>query len=343
MSDPTSRSRPALEMPVAARPAICWEGGGISVGRLLHRSGERPEHELVLWVEAETERVLAARFVAPAELPAAAVALLRQAMEQPLTGPPRRPAEVRVREAALAAALREGVGGLGVRVAVADECPAWSAVVREFGAFLAAHWPGRSYFAGEDVTPRLLERFFEAAASFYRRAPWQVLDEEPIELRVAEHDEPLYAVVLGRGRLVHGLTLYYSGAALADHVPPDAHPVRTRDTVAVTFDREDTTPPPMLAERRAHRWPLAGPAAIPLPYRRLADGTMCEPSAADLELLTLALRVVAEFSARCAAAPARRPIVEAVQVPDGTGGSIARLTFPAQLPADGGAEPPERG
>jgi hypothetical protein len=99
----------------------------------------------------------------------------------------------------------------------------------------------------------------------------------------------------------------------------------------VTFDREDGIPPPMIEERRSYRWPLAGPAAFPLPYRQLADGTMCEPDAEELGLLSLALHAVAELAERCPSAPRNgQQIVEAVQVPGASGDSIARLTFPAE-------------
>jgi hypothetical protein len=74
--------------------------------------------------------------------------------------------------------------------------------------------------------------------------------------------------------------------------------MRSRGTVAVTFDREDAVPPPMLEERRVHRWPLAGPAAFPLPYRQLSDGTMCEPDADELGLLTMSLYALAELASR---------------------------------------------
>lgn len=328
----TPRRRSKSRDSSASSSLVRWEGGSIPVGQLVQPATRDPGYELVLWVESGSDRVVGARFARREMLAGVAGDLLQDAIGRPSSGAPVKPAEVLVSDRALARELRKRVEALGIRVSVVPECRSWKAVVREFGAFLAAHWPGRSYLAGEGVTEEGVERLFRAAAVFYQRAPWRVLEESPIELRLAERRRPLYAVVLGSARAVHGLTLYLSGSSLLNRAAAGSHPVRTRNTIAVTFDREDGIPPPMLDERRAHRWPLAGPAAFPLPYRQLADGTMREPDAEELELLALALDAVAEFATRHTSPPRNgQRIVEAVQVQGANGDSIARLTFPAQI------------
>jgi hypothetical protein len=315
---------------------VRWEGGSIPVAELVQAAPEELDHHLVLWVESGSERVVGVRFARSEESEGAVESLLEESMTRPATGSPSRPAEVLVTDAELAETLAARGAELGVGIRLVAECQSWSAVVTEFGAFLAAHWPGRSYLDGASVTPADVERFFHAAAAFYRRAPWDVLEERPVELRLADREEPLYAIALGRDRMVHGLTVYLSEACFRHRPRRDAHPMRARGTVAVTFDREDAVPPPMLEERRAHRWPLAGPAAFPLPYRQLADGTMCEPDAAELGLLAMSLHALAELAVRPRKpGPDGAPSVEAVQVPGPSGDAIARLTFPAPLAADG--------
>lgn len=331
MSEPTPTPAP----PTPGDSLIRWEGGTTPVSRLVRADGNGTEYDLVLWVESGSERVVAVRFARNAPLAEEVAALLRESLER--TGAGGRPAELRVTDAELAERLRAEASQLGIAVRVVPECRSWNEVVREFGAFLAARWPGRSYLVGRGVTPECVEGFFGASAAYYRAAPWRVLDEKPIELRLAERPDPLYAVVLGHEHAVHGLTLYLSGASLRQRGAGD-HPMRTRGTVAMTFDREDGIPPPMLEERRAHRWPLAGPAAFPLPYRQLTDGTMRDPDAEELSLLTAVLRAVSEFAARHTTLPADgRRIVEAVQLRGIPGDSIARLTFPAEI-AEGEAE-----
>jgi hypothetical protein len=305
------------------------------VAELVQAAPDDLGYRLVLWVESGSERVVGVRFARRGTDVEVMEELLHDAMRRPATGAPSAPAEVLVTDAALAAELRARVEPLGISVRGAAECQSWRAVVVEFGAFLAAHWPGRSYLDGDEITPADVERFFRAAAAFYRRAPWEVLEELPAELRLADRSEPLYAVALGRDHMVHGLTLFLSAASLRNRLRRDPHPMRSRGTVAVTFDREDGVPPPMLEERRTYRWPLAGPAAFPLPYRQLADGTMREPDAQELNLLSLALHALTELVERHPVPRVNgRAIVEAVQVPGAAGDSIARVTFPAELEDD---------
>jgi hypothetical protein len=325
--------------PPAGSTLVRWEGGHIPVAELIQPPASNPEYELALWVESGSKRVLGVRFVRSGTGAEAVMELLRETMERPMDIRAAQPSELLVTDAALAVEIRERAAPQGVRVRVVDACESWSEVVREFGAFLAAHWPGRSYLSGKDVTPECIDAFFRAATTFYRRAPWRILGESPIELRLADRAAPLYAVVLGSDRSLQGMTLFLSEMPQAGSEGTDAHPMRTEDTVAITFDREDSIPPLMLEERRAHRWSLAGPAAFPLPYRRLADGTMREPDADEFALLTVALHAVAEFVNRHSRPPATgQCLVEAVPVPGVAGGSIARLIFPAEPAGSGHAE-----
>jgi hypothetical protein len=341
MSDtPPPPVRRAPSVPPPAGPSLVrWEGGHIPVAALMHPPLADPDYELALWVESGSERVLGARFVPRGTGAEAAAELVRETVERSVDIPAGTPSELLVTDAALAGEIRGRLTRDGVRVRVVEACQSWEVVVREFGAFLAAHWPGRSYLSGREVTPECIDGFFRAASAFYRQAPWKVLGETPIEVRLADRAEPLYAVVLGSERSLQGLTLYLSERPQPASDGVDAHPVRTEDTVAITFDREDSIPPLMLEERRAHRWALAGPAAFPLPYRRLADGTMREPDAEEFALLTVALRAVAEFAER-RSRPSRsgRSEVEAVPVPGTAGGSIVRLTLPADSPGHGSAD-----
>lgn len=333
---PTPDRPPSPAEPLTPRGSLIrWEGGVVPVAELVQAAPDDLGYRLVLWVESGSERVVGVRFARGGTDAEVTEQLLHEAMRRPATGAPSRPAEVLVTDAALAEALRPPLAPLGIPVRRVPECQSWRAVMSEFGAFLAAHWPGRSYFDGESITAADVERFFRAAAGFYRRAPWEVLRELPVELRLAGRPEPLYATALGRDRMVHGLTLFLSEAAFRHRAGHDPHPMRAPGTVAVTFDREDSIPPPMLEERRAHRWPLAGPAAFPLPYRQLADGTMREPDVQELNLLAVALYALTELVERHAAPLAGdRSVVEAVQVPAAAGHAIARVTFPAPLADD---------
>jgi hypothetical protein len=313
------------------------------VESMIQRKGDQAGFELIVWVEAVTRRVLAARFVRPSQRPHVISELFAEAMRTPRQGEPRRPSEVRFRDPTLLDPLRACAEPLGIRVALSEQLEDWDGLVGEFGAFLAAHWPGRSYLGGRGVTPASVAFLFEAAAGFYAAAPWRTLPEVPIELHLAERRQPFFLVVMGHDRPVQGLTLHLSRAS-AERTTDRSHPGYVGDTIALTFEREDSVPPPMRDEWRQYRWPLAGPAAFPLPYRRMRSGAMREPSAPDLVYLTLALQAVAELRNRTGGLRISERHVETVQLHGALGDSIARLIIPAPFvstdpPGNGGPSP----
>jgi hypothetical protein len=326
MTEPPPRARPATETDLPPRR---WEVGSIPVDTMIHRATEQAAFELVVWVEMGTRRVLAARFIRPSQRSHVIPELLLEAIRTPRQGDPRRPAEVRLRDASLAEPLRECAEPLGIRVTVAEELRDWDSLVGEFGAFLAAHWPGRSYFAGRGVTAHTVGCLFESAAAFYAAAPWRELSETPIELRLPDRRRPFFLVVLGHERPVQGLALHLTRASAERSGGPPAHPGYVGDAISLTFEREDSVPHPMRDEWRKHRWPLAGPAAFPLPYRRLRLGEMREPSASDLVYLTLALQAVTELATRPGGLRIGAHRVETVQLRGPLGDAIARVLIPA--------------
>jgi hypothetical protein len=325
------------------REALRWEIGSIPVESMIQRTSDHAGFELVVWVEAVTRRVLAARFIRPTQRPHVVAELLSEAMFTPRQGEPRRPAELRSRDPSIVDALRSCAEPLGIRVTLTDRLAEWDSLVGEFGAFLAAHWPGRSYLTGRGVTPRSVGFLFEAAAAFYAAAPWRELPEVPIELHLTERRQPFFLVVLGHERPVQGLALHLTRASAERSMGESTHPGYVGDAIALTFEREDSVPPPMRDEWRKHRWPLAGPAAFPLPYRRLRSGTMREPSAPDLAYMTLALQAIAELGKRAGGVNVTERRVETVQLHGAMGDSIARLVIPASFVStdapDGGSSP----
>jgi hypothetical protein len=316
-----------------------WEVGSAPVEAMVHQPGREAGFQLVMWVESGSRHVLAARFVRQGEIRSAAAELLDEATQSPRQGHPRRPGRIIVRDEALLVPLQARAERLGIEVSLADELPDWDRVIGEFGAFLAAHWPGRSYVAGRGVTPASIGYLFDAAGAFYTAAPWRELPEIPLELRLAERSRPFYLVVLGHDHEVQGLALHMTRRSAARATGPGAHPGFAGDAIAMTFEREDSVPPRMRDERRAHRWPLAGPAAFPLPYRRLPSGAMREPSALELTYLTLGLQAVTELVTRDGGSGGLESRVETVQLHSGLGDSIARLVIPAPFVSSAEEEP----
>ena len=57
--------------------------------------------------------------------------------------------------------------------------------------------------------PALVEALFDAAAKYYRAAPWvQLSNMQALAIQIAPDTEPRYAVVMGNGGVEYGLALY---------------------------------------------------------------------------------------------------------------------------------------
>ncbi len=150
------------------------------------------------------------------------------------------------------------------------------------------------------VTPELVAGFYQAAAHFYRRAPWRSLGyETAIRVECDRFESgPWYAVVMGQSGLTLGLALYDDLEVLTrlweGHASEEDH---ARETVAlsVTFDEATEIPSSDLAAEHEHGWEVAGPEAHPIVFRKERGMSMRPPLAWELELLEACLRTIPDF------------------------------------------------
>src|SRR5258707_11174913 len=132
-----------------------------------------------------------------------------QAMQHPAAGTPHRPAELQVRADERWEALRPHLDEIGVGLAVAEELDQMEVVFRGMCEQVCGKpMPGLLDMPG--VTPAQVASFYEAAAFFFRHAPWKKVGYEAA-IRV-ECDRfqsgPWYAVLMGQSGLTTGLALY---------------------------------------------------------------------------------------------------------------------------------------
>ena len=144
----------------------------------------------------------------PAEVTAAVVMrVLAELAADPALGGGR-PGAVEVTDPALAAALGADLAAAGIEVAVRDRLP-WIDVVR--GDMRRHFAPGAppGALAGKGVTIDRMRAYADAAAAFYRAAPWQHLnDYDLIDVDAAglpSGGVPRYAVLMGSGGETFGL------------------------------------------------------------------------------------------------------------------------------------------
>ena len=248
---------------------------------------------LAIWVAVRAEKVHAGHLLRPDQRdPAAAVAaLIDFALQSDVGG--YRPGRVEVADPEMVEAiafLRE----VGIEVRVVERL---DAVERVLDAMMEAQGGGLppvpGPLDGRGVTLERMQRFAEAAAAFYRAAPWQYLtDADLVEIEEPEAPTGMQcAVVLGAGRSAYGLGFYRSrddyilfrhGAERGGRALPGLW--------QVSFDPVNQTPPEDVRLWKDHGLPLASEQAYPAAMWSGKRGEVKRPTSKQLVFLEGLLR-----------------------------------------------------
>jgi hypothetical protein len=224
---------------------------------------------------------------------------LAQAMERPVAGQPYRPTSLHVRENALWEEVRPHLDELGIRLEYGDDFELIDTILQGLASGM-----GRPRETGlldiPGVGPEQAGRFYEAAAFFFRQAPWKRIGyETAIKIECAKYpDGPRYAVVMGQSGMVMGVALYENlGTLQRLWTGQMSDEENARDTVAtaVTFGNEEEVPGPDVEAAKRYRWTVARRDAYPIVYRKEAGDSMRPPEAWELELLEVCLRAIPPF------------------------------------------------
>jgi hypothetical protein len=240
----------------------------------------------------------------PEDAPPAALLwdTLVQAMRHPAAGTPHRPTELQVRADERWEALRPHLDEIGVGLAVAEELDQLEAVFQGMGEHVCGKpKPGLLDMPG--VTPAQVASFYEAAAFFFRQAPWKKVGyEAAIQVEcVKSQSGPWYAVLMGQSGLTLGLALYEDLQALRRMWAGErADEDNARQSVAttVTFGEEWDIPVADLEAAKKYGWPVARADAYPEVFHKERGLSLRPPLAWELELMEGCLRAVPEFVAR---------------------------------------------
>gem|GEM_PF-1437782 len=245
---------------------------------------------------------------APSEI----IGALAKAMCHPVpgSGGKRRPTSIHVDDADLATALAPELREVGVncqfRHTLREVEEALEALEQSFG------YEERiaSLLDTPGVTPFMVQGLFEAAASFYREAPWRWVDDaNPIEIRYPPGGRPHYAVVMGHGGEAYGLAIYKSTDVLKEtYAGTPMDQLIGRETwIALLFNQAIEMPFNDLDAIEAHTWPVAGKHAYPLPVQVGLSGQLTRPGRSDLLRLEAALLAIPSFVVKYMQADVTRP------------------------------------
>ncbi len=275
-----------------------WQGGLVRMPAWITEEGPEPYQPLIaIWVAVRADLVHAPDVLRPDEAdPAAAVeAMIEFALHSGYGG--YRPGRVEVADAELAERLGF-LGEVGVEVRVVDRLEAVERVldaIMDFGAGEEPSVPGP--LDAQGVTVQRMRHFAEAAAAFYRAAPWQYLAD--VDLVEIEKPKALagmrYVVVLGAGRSVYGLGFYRS---VDDYdrfrLAADRGDRGLPDVWQVSFDTAVELPPRDVDLWEEHDLPLASGRAHPMAMWFGGRGEVKRPTGRQLAFFEGVLWALAE-------------------------------------------------
>jgi tetratricopeptide (TPR) repeat protein len=179
------------------------------------------------------------------------------------------------------------------------------------------------------VTPERVRTFYEAAAAFYRQAPWRLVGyESAVEVRCSKFESgPWYAVVMGQSGLSLGVALYDNLKQLRRlWSDPASSQENARRSVAttVTFGAPVTLPIADVDAGEEHGWPVARSDAYPHVFHKDRGMSTRPPLAWELELLEACLRALPDF---IRSRPQDDSTPEEVTVPAGPGQLTLTLSW----------------
>ena len=282
------------QLPPLARET--WEGGLVRLPTWVEHGPDKSVFRPwgVVWASLSTGRVTMKIEPGPEmhgpELVLESLVEFAQQEKKVLGG---RASRLLVADAAVRDYLQQAIADFGVSIEHVPSLDAVEDVLRHYRQHLAPDEPP-SALEGRGVTVDVLHSFADAAAAFYRAAPWRHLsDEDIIHIDAPKPSRGYaFAVVLGNAGHTFGLGFHATRAA---HEAMRTMPVEggVIDARSVIFDSGDGIP---LADHDAwedHDLPLAGPRAYPFAAHYVARGVIERLPRQELVFLEGLMRALA--------------------------------------------------
>ncbi|HUY32369.1 MAG TPA: hypothetical protein VMV69_06280 [Pirellulales bacterium] len=282
------------------QPGEVWQ---IGVGRFPGWVGG-PDDPRRAWigmiVESDSRFVLANEVTEDEATPEWLGQVAARAMMAPGVGHPHRPAVAQFQSPELAASLRSQFEEWGIRVKVEPALAVWHEVFATLTEGIEEPDSLRGIVEVPGMRLEQVAGFYEAAAEFYRRAPWRdAPGDTPIRVECARFESGTwYGIVMGQMGMTLGLVLYENLALmrrlLAGRISEEEHNRRVSG-ILLSFSEGFETPIRDVNAAEEHGWPLAAPEAYPCVIR-LSPGMASRPPLTwELKLLEGCLRAIPDF------------------------------------------------
>ncbi len=294
-----------------------WQADFRQFDRRIEVGGERIRPWMILVSSRTRELVLGHAMVEREPTAESLWDVIAGAMLNPAMGDPHRPSEIQVRPDSTWEALEGPLDAIGVACETTDSLDQIDFLFENLAKHLeGTKQPGLLDMPG--VTQPQVERFYQAASDYYRRAPWRALGYEAvIQVECDRYESgPWYAVVMGQSGLTLGLALYEDLALLRRMYAgklSDEEGARRTVALTVTFDEAGSLAEADLDAIETHGWPIASPEAYPSFFRKERGLSMRPPLAWEIDLIVGCLAALPDFIAR---RPLDDSTRELVAVPD---------------------------
>ena len=210
---PNRGSTPHSALPLAAKQVIEWVGGVILMPGYVTGEGPAYRPKALIWMDSE-QLVVGMSVQHPDEVEDELIESLRIAIRSPMVGDPRTPDRIRIADAELVGPLRAAFSGIEFIQAPTPELIALTNSMHES----AADEPcDAATFLSSGATPAAVGSMFNAAADFFRAAPWQIIPHDQCLIGVSIPSLSIECAVIsvvGKHELSYGF-LYFS--TLLDH------------------------------------------------------------------------------------------------------------------------------
>ncbi len=302
---------------------------------------EQPSRPYLIMVFDVTNDLIVASDLAPTEpSPDKVRDVLFKAMSKPPrgAGPARRPRSLGIADRVLLEALAPALTELGITPIEQTPPDEMQELILNMEEHLRGgeEHPGLLSVAG--VTPELVGGVFEAAAEFYRAAPWVLLlNEQVIAVRFPAEAACRYVSVMGNAGIEYGLAPYLTWEdverAVSPHDEDPLHTVPETGLRSFFFDRVTLVPFDDLEAIRRYGWEVVNDQAYPIPIYINKQTMQAErPDVDELKWYEVTLRAIPIFVRDYLQPDGRgdyQPVEATLEVPTQAGPAKVDLKYPA--------------
>ena len=277
-----------------------WESSVRRMRAWITPRNQAPYRPYVVLAVSSAGKVVGSDVVEDMPGPDRVLNTIAKAMRRPAlgSGRKRRPAVIYLDDKALIESLAPRLQEVGVRCEYRHTLREIEEALLSMEQFMTRREPIPGLLKSPGVTPFLVKGLFEAAAFFYREAPWRWIDDSrPIEVRYPLDGRLRYAVVMGHGGETYGLAAYDSPDELREvynGVAPDKLTGQMRWS-SLLFCEVTDVPFDDLDDMEKYGWPVAGELAYPIPLRVTRSGRPVRPGKSELLWFEAALLAVPTF------------------------------------------------